>query len=373
MSYLRQSREPIPGGGVMKRRPHALIRRRNFKDTRSYLDYCRDVRQNSRGTLQVIRVSMDHLLRWSTSVPLQKTSALRPTLPAYLQAMDISVSYRKKLLSYTRRFFRYAERTWPARYERVSYQFIESLRAKDKPGIVKKREIYTIEEIRQICSLTPRTITEERDIAAVAFLFLSGMRVSAFATLPLKLIQWDYEPLPMVNQWPDYGVKTKNGDPLNSFLLARQGLEDLHEIAEAWARKAEAAVGSNGLYYTLLTTLREFDPIQVPGRNRGGDVARQLKSVCRRAGVAYKSPHKIRHGHVVWALKRCGTLEDLKAVSQNVGHSSLKTTDEIYANLMGDDVAKRIARLGQTSEEQEQMKDLVKEQVKEQMKELFGL
>lgn len=357
----------------MKHRPNALIYRRNFKDTRAYLDYCRDVRQNSAGTLRIIRVAMDHLLRWSTSVHLPKAPALRPTFPAYLQSTDTSVSYRKKLLSYTRRFFRYAQRTWPARYERMSHEFIESLRAKDKPGIVKTREIYTIEEIRQICSLTPRTLTEMRDIAAVAFLFLSGMRVGAFTTLPLKLIQWDYKPIPLVNQWPDYGVKTKNGDPLNSFLLTREGLQDLHEIAEAWAKKAEAAVGPNGMYYTLLTPLREFDPIQVPGTNRGKGVTRQLKTLCRRAGVAYKSPHKIRHGHVVWALKRCANLEDLKAVSQNVGHNSLKTTDEIYANLMEDNVAMRIARLGHTSEEQEQMKILVKEQVKEQMRKLFGL
>lgn len=64
------------------------------------------------------------------------------------------------------------------------------------------------------------------------------------------------------------------------------------------------------------------------------------------AGVTYQSPHKLRHGHVVYGIKNARSLEELKAISQNVMHSSVVITDKIYGNLVGNDVAEIIARLG---------------------------
>jgi integrase len=49
------------------------------------------------------------------------------------------------------------------------------------------------------------------------------------------------------------------------------------------------------------------------------------------AGVKYKSPHKLRHGHAVYALK-------LKAISQNLMHSTIGIMDGIIGVLVGDDV-----------------------------------
>jgi hypothetical protein len=51
-----------------------------------------------------------------------------------------------------------------------------------------------------------------------------------------------------------------------------------------------------------------------------------MRQLCDRAGVAYKRPH----AHAVWALSHAGSVADLKAVSQNLMHKSLFTTDEIY-------------------------------------------
>ena len=60
--------------------------------------------------------------------------------------------------------------------------------------------------------------------------------------------------------------------------------------------------------------------------------------ICALANVPYLSPHKLRHGHVVHALRQARNLEDLKAISQNVMHSSITITDGIYGNLAGDTV-----------------------------------
>ena len=38
-------------------------------------------------------------------------------------------------------------------------------------------------------------------------------------------------------------------------------------------------------------------------------------------------------GYAIWALSNAGSVADLKAVSQNLMHKSLFTTDEIYGML----------------------------------------
>jgi len=64
---------------------------------------------------------------------------------------------------------------------------------------------------------------------------------------------------------------------------------------------------------------------------------------CRRC---LSSPHKFRHGHVMHALANAKTPADWRAISQNVMHSGLGTTDEIYGILKDDEIASRIARMG---------------------------
>jgi integrase len=350
MSPLRQPNQSLSqGGDFMKRRPSSLINRRNYTDTRRYLEYCEEVRQNGAGTLRAVRTAMDHLLRWATSVPLTRSAVVRPGLPQYLEGLEMSVGHRDKVLLYTRHFFEYARNHWE-RYEAVPSDWLESLRAKDQPGTVQKREKYTVDQVRAILALEPENLTDERDIAAVAFLFLSGMRVGAFVSLPLRAVDWNRDPA-RVRQWPDLGVRTKNSKAANTFLLAHPELEDLREVARTWYYKAYAAVGERGMVYTLLTSSRDFDPVQVPGDNRANGFRRRLRALCQRAEVPDLSPHKLRHGHVVWGLKKCRTMAEYKAVSQNIMHESLTTTDAIYSGMVDEEVAGHIAGLGMHREE----------------------
>lgn len=73
--------------------------------------------------------------------------------------------------------------------------------------------------------------------------------------------------------------------------------------------------------------------------------AEDIRLICKKAGIPYLSPHKLRHGHTVYALKRAQNVAQLKAVSQNIMHKSLVTTDQIYGNLVNDDVQDIIAAL----------------------------
>jgi len=71
-----------------------------------------------------------------------------------------------------------------------------------------------------------------------------------------------------------------------------------------------------------------------------------LRALCDAAGVVYISPHKFRHGHLMHALANAQTPADWKAISQNVMHSGLGTTDEIYGIPNDDEIASRIPRMG---------------------------
>lgn len=70
-----------------------------------------------------------------------------------------------------------------------------------------------------------------------------------------------------------------------------------------------------------------------------------IRLICDLAGIPYLSPHKLRHGHTVYALKRASNVAQLKAISQNIMHSSIVTTDQIYGKLINDDVQEIISAL----------------------------
>ncbi|MBT7988631.1 MAG: hypothetical protein HN769_01975 [Anaerolineae bacterium] len=58
-------------------------------------------------------------------------------------------------------------------------------------------------------------------------------------------------------------------------------------------------------------------------------------------------PHKFRHGFAVYALKLAKDIAALKAVSQNLMHSSISITDGVYGVLSDQDTKEQIASLGQ--------------------------
>jgi integrase len=68
--------------------------------------------------------------------------------------------------------------------------------------------------------------------------------------------------------------------------------------------------------------------------------------ICNRACVTFRSAHKLRHGHAIFGIKNSRNIQDLKAISQNLMHSSLTVTDGIYGNLSGEDFTETISKLG---------------------------
>ena len=66
--------------------------------------------------------------------------------------------------------------------------------------------------------------------------------------------------------------------------------------------------------------------------------SKSLKRFCIACGISYKSPHKLRNGHGVFAVKQAENIEEFKAYSQNMMHESMEITDRLYGRLSGEDV-----------------------------------
>ncbi|MBN1955451.1 MAG: hypothetical protein JW900_10425 [Anaerolineae bacterium] len=82
-----------------------------------------------------------------------------------------------------------------------------------------------------------------------------------------------------------------------------------------------------------------------PGKGRETAVARDIRKLCKRADIPYRSPHQLRHTHIAYAITCAKDMADMKAISQNVMHESLMTTESTYGGLPTDAVAARIAAL----------------------------
>lgn len=81
-------------------------------------------------------------------------------------------------------------------------------------------------------------------------------------------------------------------------------------------------------------------------QGRNNVIECDVRLICKRAGVPYQSPHKLRHGHVVHALKQARNMAELKAISQNIMHASVVITDQVYGKLVNDNVRSVISNLG---------------------------
>lgn len=331
-----------------------MIHRQNYHDIRAYLKHIERVRQNDILTVKRARGHLRHLLEWADASPLPKARAVDPTFPAYLMTARADGKQKTlapasvgKCLANARQFFTFARAEWPLRYKSISESWIEflqpprHLRAESRLPV---RQFYTLDQVLQIARVSTETLRQERGKVAVCMLFLSGMRSDALASLPIACVDLAAN---AIHQLPEAGVRTKNHKAAITYLLQ---VPELLDVIHAWDQRVRRLPVSALWYATLTSDGMALTGVDRAFEGRNNAIERDVRLICQRAGVPYLSPHKLRHGHVVYAIKLAQTMAQMKAISQNVMHSSLVITDKVYGNLMGDDVGEIITHLGhQTS------------------------
>lgn len=327
-----------------------MINRQNYQDVKDFLSFHEGTLQNDKSTISRMRGALRHLLEWADEKPFGLSKNIEPTFPAYLARKKISSGESfsfaggEKHLSIARQFFNHARLEWQARYKNISTGWIETIHPSKRNSShsrLKEHKHYTLEDILKIVSLSASTVEIQRDIAGVAFLFLSGMRIAAFTSLPLECVNIAENE---ILQLPEKGVMTKNRKAAKTHLLQ---IPELLKVVSAWDSFIRSKLSENDLWYPVMA--RGLDRMEAGKKahsNRGKDFSKRLRAICEFAGVQYLSPHKIRHGHVVYALKNAKDISDLKAISQNVMHSSIQITDSIYGSFSSSDVKRVVSSIG---------------------------
>ena len=329
-----------------------MINRDNWKLVNQYLDYRGRVMQNNPQTVRRAWSALCHLLQWADETPFARIPSIYRTFPEFVltnrndnKTVPPSAAQMEKTLAFARDILGWLRYQSPTQYKSLTPSWVGSLRVRrshNSKSKLVRRLFWTLEEVERVLDLPDTCLRVQRDKAALAFIYLSAARGAAFVTLPIRAIDI---PSRKVYQLPEWGVQTKNSKAAITYLLP---IPRLLEVVTTWDTFVRnSAVNGNVAWYTRLTydglDIRTDDEVTSrPATGRRSDLYQGLQDLCQRANIEWKSPHKIRHGHGVYGLKHAATMAEYKALSQNMMHDSVATTDKTYSILLDDEVGEII-------------------------------
>jgi integrase len=280
------------------------------------------------------------LLEYADDIPLQELEDKRPVFPDYLsRSSGLSVKSQAGCLEFARELFTWAKMSEGGVWQKIKPVWVDSFRLRrslaNSANERTVHEFWELEDVLTLATYQPKTLLEERTRAAACFLFLSGMRITAFMSLPVACVDIQAG---KIEQKPSKGVVTKNRKAAVTFLLP---IPDLLKVVIAWDKKIRESGCSlwcppfspNG--YQLLSQDTGY-------ASRRSGVYRDLRALCEAAKVEYHSPHKFRHGHGVYGVRHAKTVEEFKSLSQNMMHGSIQITDEVYGALPEENIKRVI-------------------------------
>jgi integrase len=325
-----------------------MINRENWKLIKKFLKYREVVSQNHPLTIRSGWGALKHTLQWADETHFRNAAKLRPPLPTYLltsrkdgKQEPLSPARMEKILIFSRNFFEWLRMEYPSYNKNVPLMWIESLqvpRSHGKQSHLVRRVFWTLEDVIKVLDYPTTSIRHMRDKAALAFIYASAMRAGAFVTLPVRSVELETS---KVYQLPEWGVQTKNSKAAVTYLLP---IPRLRTAIEEWDAYIRPRVSSDKVaWYTVLNhdglDINCDDVVTdraVSGRRNA--FYQGLRNLCDMAGVEWKSPHKIRHGHGVYGIMHAKTMAEYKALSQNMMHETVATTDKTYSVLASDEV-----------------------------------
>lgn len=332
-----------------------MINRENWKVISEFSDYLKNDKQLNYMTLKNINIGLRLLLNYANERPLEKLDGLRPSLPEYIAThksevtgKPLAVVTQQKALEHIRAFYAWARIYKRGSFARVRESWVDILRV--KRSLVNasmergEHEFWQYDDIMKVAGYEPKTFRDERTRAAILFLYLSGMRITAFVSLPVDCVDLSRR---RVEQKPSKGVETKNRKAAVTFLLA---IDELLNIVGEWDRKVKDAGAKHWFARGRKAESgdMEIDPIDNIKKfhSRRSLLDGDIRLLCERVGVPIKSAHKLRHAFAVYGIRHAKTVEEMKVVSQNLMHSNIGITDGIYGVLPEENMSRVIANLG---------------------------
>jgi integrase len=191
----------------------------------------------------------------------------------------------------------------------------------------------TIEEARKIIeSIDGDNEIDMRDRALLSFALVSGMRISAIATLRMKNFDRESE---LIDQNPGDGVQTKNSKKILTTFFPIGWNEPKKNFLDWYDYQLSRGAQPNDPIFP--STRKGFSEksysktlVSDDFWSSSGGARKIFEKRCIDAGVPYFHPHSFRHLIVATMSRTRLTEEEKKAVSLNLGHDNVGTTFGSY-------------------------------------------
>ncbi|MBT4384834.1 site-specific integrase [Candidatus Peregrinibacteria bacterium] len=252
----------------------------------------------------------------------------------------LSLVYRYHVLRRLRLFFEWLSMQ-PHYKSKINPTVVEFLSLSKKETRIaiqpNKRKIPPLEDvIKVIESIDVQTEVDQRDRALLCFTLLTGARISAIYSLPMKAFEPDTL---TVDQNPKFGVKTKFSKRIVTTFFPIEYEQAIHYFLD-WYKYLERKKGfkaddpifpqsiiENGKENISYYNTGEVEPLFWASSN---SVRKIFQKHFLNAEVPYYHPHTFRHLVVKEFAKTRLTEEEKKAISQNLGHENTGTTFGSY-------------------------------------------
>jgi len=329
-----------------------MINRGNWLLVKKYLQYRIAYDQVSDKTLRLEKTWLKYLLVWAHENPFDKVSKIIPVFPEYVNNLvsnkgkSFSKEYHRKVISSAKRFLIWLTVHKKGYRHKITPIYLETLKSIKGFDRNQVHEFVTLNEIMNIASAPVFTLRDQRIKASAVFWFLSGIRIKAFTTLPIKAI--DLENL-SVKQWPNLGVETKNKKSATTYLLS---IEPLLKVVKEWDQFIRKHLPDSLFWFAHISPDTGFldSKNNYIGKHRDQRARKDIKEWLYKVELPYHSPHKFRHGFAVYSLNKARDMGDFKAISQNMMHANLSITDGIYGMFSEEEVKNRITGLNNLSQ-----------------------
>jgi len=319
-----------------------MINRNNWRLKNEYLKYRAEIDQVCSKTVRLEETWLQHTLLWLGEKSIDQAPRIRPVFSEFVlsgEGSKFSSEYLRKLISANKRFMMWVSIQKMGYRQKLSIAWLNTIKLPRMYEKGKDHEFVSYEEIIQIARSPVYSVRDKRIRAAAMLWFLSGIRVGAFVTLPIKAV--NLENLE-IYQYPSWGVHTKFGKSAITDLLI---IPELIAVVKEWDQLVRNQLPGTAYWFAPLSPdTGTFDKsISVVGKNRVSRAYKDLKDWMDRVGLPFHSPHKFRHGYAVFGIKHFTTLAQLKALSQNLMHSNISITDGIYGMLSNTDKKKLLS------------------------------
>lgn len=214
-----------------------------------------------------------------------------------------------------------------------------------------EKRVPTADELRTLLQSMPTsTLRHRRDRAVIAFFFLTGVRISALISLSLKHVDIDRKIV--IQDARDVNTKFSKTMHTTWFPVG----EDIAEIVCSWVReRIEAGAGlEEPLFPSTPSAVSKTPANTAPAFwSSPGPVRKIVRQATAHAGIEYFNPHAIRSTLAQMFYEMAPSYEDIKALSQNLGHEDMRTTFECYGTLSDERQHERIKGLWERRDQED--------------------